>query len=119
MEKNENEIMQLLGVLATVQKAQIAGQMLHPNGPLATARSGMIISDIVPILQENVNQLRDQVMVLKQLSETQDKAKDSIQTGLWELKKAHSNLGSAIVNREELTKRVIADPEKMERRVKA
>ena len=119
LDQNENEIMQLLGVLATVQKAPIAGQMLHPNGPLATARSGMIISDIVPILQENVDQLRDQVMVLQQLSETQHKAKGSLQKGLLELQNAHSNLGRAIVNREELPKRFIADPEKMEILVKA
>ncbi len=119
LDQNENEIMQLLGVLTTVQKAPIAGQMLHPSGPLATARSGMIISDIVPILQENVDQLRDQVMVLNQLSETQHRANNSLQTGLLELQNAHSNLGRAIVNREELPKRFIADPEKMEILVKA
>ena len=119
LNQNENEIMQLLGVLATVQKAPISGQMLHPNGPLATARSGMIISDIVPILQENADQLRDQVMVLKQLSETQYKAQDSLQTGLLELQKAHSDLGRAIANREDLPKRFIANKEKLEILVKA
>ena len=55
LDNNENEVMQLLGVLATFQKAPIAGQMLHPGGPLATARSGMIISDVVPILQKMLN----------------------------------------------------------------
>ena len=119
LDQGENEIMQLLGVLATVQKAPIAGQMLHPNGPLATARSGMIISDIVPILQENVDQLRDQVMVLKQLSETQFKAQNSLQTGLLELQKAHSNLGRAIANRDDLPKRFVANPEKLEILIKA
>ena len=119
LNQNENEIMQLLGVLATVQKAPISGQMLHPNGPLATVRSGMIISDIVPILQENADQLRDQVMVLKQLSETQYKAQDSLQTGLLELQKAHSDLGRAIANREDLPKRFIANKEKLEILVKA
>ncbi len=119
LDQKENEIMQFLGVLATVQKTPIAGQMLHPSGPLATARSGMIISDIVPILQENVNQLRDQVMVLKQLSETQFKARSSLQTGLLELQKAHSNLGRAIVNRNDLPKRFITDPKKLEILMKA
>ena len=119
LDQNENEIMQLLGVLATVQKAPIAGQMLHPNGPLATARSGMIISDIVPILQENAAQLREQVLVLKQLSETQFRAQKSLQTGLSELQKAHSNLGRAIANRENLPKRFVTDPEKLEILIKA
>ena len=119
LDQGENEIMQLLGVLATVQKAPIAGQMLHPNGPLATARSGMIISDIVPLLQENVDQLRDQVIVLKQLSETQFKAQNSLQTGLLELQKAHSNLGRAIANRDDLPKRFVANPEKLEILIKA
>ena len=119
LDQNENEIMQFLGVLAAVQKTPIAGQMLHPNGPLATARSGMIISDIVPILQENVNQLRDQLVVLKQLSETQFKAQSSLQTGLLELQKAHSNLGRAIANRDDLPKRFITDPEKLEILIKA
>ena len=119
LDQNENEIMQFLGVLATVQKTPIAGQILHPSGPLATARSGMIISDIVPILQENVNQLRDQVMVLKQLSETQFKAQSSLQTGLLELQKAHSNLGRAIAKRDNLPKRFLTDPEKLEILMKA
>ncbi len=119
LDQNENEIMQFLGVLAAVQKTPIAGQMLHPNGPLATARSGMIISEIVPILQENVNQLRDQLVVLKHLSETQFKAQSSLQTGLLELQKAHSNLGRAIANRDDLPKRFITDPEKLEILIKA
>jgi len=119
LDQDENEIMQLLGVLATVQKAPIAGHMLHPSGPLATARSGMIISDIVPILQENAAQLREQVLVLKQLSETQFRAQKSLQTGLSELQKAHSNLGRAIANRENLPKRFVTDPEKLEILIKA
>ena len=119
LDQNENEIMQLLGVLATVQKTPIAGQMLHPSGPLATARSGMIISEIIPILQENVDQIKDQVMVLEQLSETQFKAQASLQTGLLELQKAHSNLGRAIANREDVPKRFIADPEKLKILIKA
>ena len=119
LDQDENEIMQLLGVLATVQKAPIAGHMLHPSGPLATARSGMIISDIVPILQENAAQLREQVLVLKQLSETQFRAQKSLQTGLSELQKAHSNLGRALANREDLPKRFVTDPEKLEILIKA
>ena len=119
LDQNENEIMELLGVLATIQKTPIAGQMLHPSGPLATARSGMIISDIVPILQENVHQLKDQVIVLKQLAETQFKAQSSLQTGLLELQKAHSTLGRAIANQKDLPKRFTADPEKLKILLKA
>ena len=64
--------------MATFQKAPIAGQMLHPEGPLATARSGMIISDVIPILQKNVEQLRDQITTLEKLSETQFAAQNSL-----------------------------------------
>ncbi len=119
LDQNENEIMELLGVLATIQKTPIAGQILHPSGPLATARSGMIISDIVPILHENVHQLKDQVIVLKQLAETQFKAQSSLQTGLLELQKAHSTLGRAIANQKDLPKRFTADPEKLKILIKA
>ena len=119
LDQSENEIMQLLGVLAAVQQTPIAGQILHPSGPLATARSGMIISEIIPILQENVDQIRDQVMVLEQLSETQFKAQASLQTGLLELQKAHSNLGRAIANRDDAPKRFTADPEKLKILIKA
>tara|TARA_B100001248_G_scaffold261607_1_gene253315 strand:+ start:463 stop:1605 length:1143 start_codon:yes stop_codon:yes gene_type:complete len=114
LDNNENEVMQLLGVLATFQKAPIAGQMLHPEGPLATARSGMIISDVIPILQKNVDQLRDQITTLEKLSETQFEAQNSLQTGLSELQKAHTNLGRAIANRETLPKRFSTDPKKLE-----
>ena len=114
LDNNENEVMQLLGVLATFQKAPIAGQMLHPEGPLATVRSGMIISDVIPILQKNVEQLRDQITTLEKLSETQFEAQNSLQTGLSELQKAHTNLGRAIANRETLPKRFSTDPKKLE-----
>ena len=114
LDNNENEVMQLLGVLATFQKAPIAGQMLHPEGPLATARSGMIISDVIPILQKNVDQLRDQITTLEKLSETQFEAQNSLQTGLSELQKAHTNLGRAIANRETLPTRFSTDPKKLE-----
>ena len=119
LDNNENEVMQLLGVLATFQKAPIAGQMLHPEGPLATARSGMIISDVIPILQKNVEQLRDQITTLEKLSETQFAAQNSLQTGLSELQKAHTNLGRAIANRETLPKRFSTDPKKLELLLKA
>jgi len=119
LDNNENEVMQLLGVLATFQKAPIAGQMLHPEGPLATARSGMIISDVIPILQKNVEQLRDQITTLEKLSETQFAAQNSLQTGLSELQKAHTNLGRAIANREALPKRFSTDPKKLELLLKA
>jgi len=119
LNQNENEVMQLLGVLATVQKTPITGQILHPDGPLATARSGMIISDIIPILQEDVNQIRDQVITLEQLSNTQFQAQASLEKGLLELQKAHSNLGRAIANRETLPKRFSADPEKLQLLIKA
>ena len=117
--QNESEFMQLLGVLAAVQKTPIAGQMLHPDGPLATARSGMIISDIIPILQENVNQIRDQAIALEQLSNTQFQAQVSLEAGLLELQKAHSNLGRAVANRETLPKRFSAHPEKLQLLIKA
>ena len=58
-------------------------------------------------------------MVLKQLSETQLKAQNSLQTGLLELQKAHSNLGRAIANRDDLPKRFVANPEKLEILIKA
>ena len=119
LDNKENEVMQLLGVLATFQKAPIAGQMLHPEGPLATARSGMIISDVIPILQKNVEQLRDQITTLEKLSETQFAAQNSLQTGLSELQKAHTNLGRAIANRETLPKRFSTDPKKLELLLKA
>tara|TARA_B100000242_G_scaffold192872_1_gene139010 strand:- start:709 stop:1389 length:681 start_codon:yes stop_codon:yes gene_type:complete len=58
-------------------------------------------------------------MVLEQLSETQFKAQASLQTGLLELQKAHSNLGRAIANREDAPKRFTADPEKLKILIKA
>ena len=58
-------------------------------------------------------------MVLEQLSETQFKAQASLQTGLLELQKAHSNLGRAIANQKDVPKRFIADPEKLKILIKA
>jgi septal ring factor EnvC (AmiA/AmiB activator) len=46
-----DRIAQLLGVLAQMEADPGPLLLLHPDGPLGTARSGMILAEVTPALQ--------------------------------------------------------------------
>jgi len=57
-EAERDRLGQLLGVLQTIGKAPEPALLVHPSGPLGTARSGMILSEVTPALQAQADDLR-------------------------------------------------------------
>ena len=48
LRRREKDIAQLLGVLQTIETTAPPVLMLHPSGPLGSARAGMMLSEITP-----------------------------------------------------------------------
>ena len=48
LQARENEIADLLGVLQTIETAPPPVLLLHPAGPLGSARSGMMLAEVTP-----------------------------------------------------------------------
>ena len=61
------QISRLLGVLQTIERASTPMLMIHPAGPVGTARSGMVMSEVAPMLQQRAEELqirREELLVL-------------------------------------------------------
>lgn len=106
------EISQLLGVLQSIGQTQGPVVLLHPTGPLGTARSGMILSEVAPALDAKANGLRERLEEVTVLRQLQQSAVKTLQDGLQGAQTARTELSKAISDRTDLPRRFSEDPVK-------
>lgn len=106
----EEEIARLLGVLQTMGGTPSPVLLLHPSGPVGTARSGMIVSEIAPALNRSADALRVRLEEVSTLRLLQQNAADHLQVGLSGVQAARTELSKAIADRTELPRRFTEDP---------
>lgn len=111
LEAKRDDVAQLLGVLSGIEAEPGPMLLMHPDGPLGTVRSGMVLSDVTPALQAQANQLRAEITELEALRKLQASAGDILQRGLTAAQAARSDLSQAMSERTELPKRFTEDPE--------
>lgn len=109
-EAKRDRIAQLLGVLARMEANPAPLLLLHPEGPLGTVRSGMMLADVTPALQAEAQTLRAELQELTDLRLLQQSAGDTLTTGLAAAQSARTALSQAISDRTDLPKRFIEDP---------
>lgn len=108
----EEDIARLLGVLLAMGQGPAPVMLLHPQGPTGTARSGMILAEVTPALEERAARLRHDLEEVTILRELQQGAADSLQDGLSGVQQARTALSQAIADRTDLPKRFADDPVK-------
>lgn len=108
----EAEIARLVGVLQSIGSAPSPVFLLHPTGPVGTARSGMILADVTPALEQRAAGLRLQLEEVSTLRLLQQSAADRLQEGLDGAQQARAALSQAIADRTELPRRFTEDPVK-------
>jgi murein hydrolase activator len=106
-----DRISQLLGVLARMEANPGPLLLLHPAGPLGTARSGMMLADVTPALQAEAQILRADLQELADLRALQLSAGDTLTKGLVAAQEARTALSQAISDRTDLPKRFTEDPD--------
>lgn len=106
-----DRIGQLLGVLARMEAEPGLLLLLHPDGPLGTARSGMILAEVTPALQAEADQLKAELTELAELRALQTAAGRTLAEGLKAAQEARAALSQAISDRTDLPKRFTEDPE--------
>ncbi len=105
LQAREGEIAQLLGVLQGLERTPTPVMLLHPDGPMGTARAGMILADVAPALTRKADELRaklDEVTTLRQL---QQGAVATLQKGLNGVQEARAALSQAVADRVDLPRR--------------
>lgn len=105
---------QLLGVLQSIEAAPEPHLLLHPQGPLGTARAGMILSDVTPALNREAQRLRAALQEVAMLRALQEAAVDTLEQGLTGAQQARTELSQAMSNRTDLPRRFVTDPDAME-----
>lgn len=103
-------IEKVLAAMMSIRPQSTPLMLLHPAGPLGTARSGIILADITPALQAEAQELRGRLQELAVLTGLQKSAQETLREGLRGLQQARTRLSQAISDRVDLPQRVIDDP---------
>ena len=112
-EARSEEVSRLLGVLASIQRAPAPLLLLHPAGPLGTARSGQVLAEITPALQREAEVLRRDVEEIAALREVQGAAEARLAAARDGVRQARTALSQAIADRTDLPPPFVGDPEGM------
>jgi len=112
LRSREDEIAQLLGALQAMGHAPVPVLMLHPSGPVGTARAGMMLSEVAPALDMRAAALRDKVQDIAVLRALQQSAAGTLEDGLRGVQEARVRLSKAIAARTDLPRRFAEDPVK-------
>ncbi|GHG81839.1 murein hydrolase activator EnvC family protein [Pseudodonghicola xiamenensis] len=110
LEAREGEIAQLMGVLLTIETSPPPVLMLHPQGPLGSARSAMILAEVTPELNVKAQDLRHDLEEVQTLRLLQQNAAQTLEDGLSGVQQARAALSQAIADRTDLPRRFTADP---------
>lgn len=103
----------LLGAMATMERSSEPLLLLHPDGPLGTARSGMIVASVTPALQAEAEGLRSELEELGRVRALQAEVAETLQRGLDAAQAARTALAQAIQDRTDLPRRFLEDPEEL------
>lgn len=109
-----DRVAQLLGVLSTMGADPSPLMLLHPSGPVGTARSGMILTEVTPALQSELEALRAELQEVSDLRHLQSSANETLQRGLEAAQSARTALSQSIAARSDLPRRFLDDPERMQ-----
>lgn len=112
LQSREDDVAQLLGVLQTMSRNPAPVLLLHPSGPVGTARSGMILSDVAPALETRAAELRSLLEEARDLRLLQEAAAARLQAGLNGVQVARAALSEAVADRTDLPRRFTEDPVK-------
>ncbi len=109
-EAQRDQLSRLVGVLESLPANPGPQLLLHPAGPLGTARSGMLLADVTPALQARADRLRSELTEVRDLRAVQEAASATLAEGLDAAQQARSALSQAISDRTDLPVRFIDDP---------
>ncbi len=104
----DTETAALSGILMAMQR--IAAEpapagLLHPDGPVASARAGAMIADITPALSAEAVTLRQELEQIVVLSQLQSAAVVQMEAALSEVQTARASLAAAMAERRDAPER--------------
>lgn len=109
MNAKRDRVGQLVGILGQMEQDAGPLLLLHPDGPLGTVRSGMMLAEVAPAVQVELDNLRAELTELRDLRALQAAAGETLLKGLDMAQAARTALSKAISERTELPMRFTED----------
>lgn len=106
----QDEISDLLGVLQTIETSAPPVLLVHPAGPLGSARAAMMLAELTPALNARADRLRRDLDEVRMLRLLQESAARTLADGLAGIQTARADLSQAIAERTDLPRRFTEDP---------
>ena len=106
----EDRLEALTASLMRMGRAPAPALALHPDGPLETARAGMLAAGVVPALRAEADAVRAELAELAAIRALQESAIGTLEEGLAGLSRARSELALALRERREAP-RLLDDPQ--------
>ena len=100
----------VLGVMTAMQRSPETMLLLHPSGPQASARAGMILSSVAPGLQAEAQAMQHNLEEIRTVRSIQLNAANTLAQGLGQVQEARRLLASATTDRSDLPVRFGEDP---------
>jgi septal ring factor EnvC (AmiA/AmiB activator) len=110
---------QLLGALQAIEGTPAPATLVHPQGPVGAARTGMILSDIAPALQREAEAIRLRLEEIETLRALQEGAAAILEEGLSGAQEARTKLSQAMSDRVDLPRRFTQDTQAMQALINA
>ncbi len=104
----------LLGAMMAMQSSPAPLTLLHPQGPEAAVRAGMILSDVTPALQDEASLLARDLQEVAQIRALHEGAEALLASGLTAAQEARTALSQAMQDRSALPRRFLEDPEELQ-----
>ncbi|RQP06324.1 MAG: peptidase M23 [Paracoccus sp. BP8] len=103
----------VLGVMTSMQKSPETMLLLHPSGPEASARAGMILSSVAPGLEGEAREMQQKLEEIRAVRTIQLNAANTLAQGLGQVQEARRLLASAVTDRSSLPVRFGEDPKEL------
>lgn len=83
--------------LQAIEASSATNRLWHPGGALASARAGLILSDLIPILNSEAQTLRAELSGLATLTALQEAAEEDIQLAREDMRAGRDDIQRAMV----------------------
>lgn len=103
----------VLGVMTAMQKSPETLLLLHPAGPEASARAGMILSSVAPSMQAEAQSMQKDLEEIRTVRTIQLSAANTLAQGLAQVQEARRLLTSATTDRSQMPVRYGQEPEEL------
>lgn len=103
----------VLGVMTAMQKSPETMLLLHPAGPEASARAGMILDAVAPGLEAEAREMQQKLEEIRAVRAIQLNAANTLAQGLGQVQEARRLLASAVTDRSSLPVRFGEDPKEL------